>query len=284
MLRKPYQPKQDLGRSLQNEPMGGTYPDMYKVYQKFSDTHGISTDNFILTNGCENALRICLEVLRPKCLGIETPSWELPYVFATGMRIKTKPFKVHYDETNRRFYYGKMPRGIDVLYYTQGLNNFASMVDGDIDDNDPFYNPPDYVAIINDLTYYTPADFGAEVREPEQISIGSFSKYVDPSLRLGYIIFHKSLKEEFNLLREQYLNSAAVDFILNTTPADMYNIFRLNSIPEEWPPELSNKIVSNAGVYTTFRADNVPYPHKKFIVDGITFCRVGRITKGEKNG
>ena len=177
-----------------------------------------------------------------------------------------------------------MPRGIDVLYYTQGLNNFASMLDGDIDDNDPFYNPPDYVAIINDLTYYTPADFGAEVREPEQISIGSFSKYVDPSLRLGYIIFHKSLKEEFNLLREQYLNSAAVDFILNTTPADMYNIFRLNSIPEEWPPELSNKIVSNAGVYTTFRADDVPYPHKKFIVDGITFCRVGRITKGEKNG
>ena len=281
MFRKPYQPKKDLARSIQNEPIGKYYPDMYEVYQKFSDTHSISTDNFILTNGCENALRICLEVLRPKCLGIETPSWELPYVFATGMHIKTKPFKIHYSKKEKRFHYGKVPKGIDVLYYTQGINNFASMLDADVDENDPFYNPPDYVATINDLTYYMPTDFGAEVREPEQISIGSFSKYVDPSLRLGYIIFHESLKEEFNLLREQYLNSAAIDFILNTSPSDMYNIFRLNSIPEEWPPELADKIVSNTGVYTTFRADDVPYPHKKFTVDGITFCRVGRITNGK---
>ena len=281
MLRKPYQPKKDLARSIQNEPIGKYYPDMYEVYQKFSDTHGISTDNFILTNGCENALRICLEVLRPNCLGIETPSWELPYVFAAGMRIKTKHFKIHYNERKKQFYYGKIPKGIDVLYYSDGTNNFASMLDVDTYNNDPFYNPPDYVAIINDLTYYVPSGFGAGVREPEQISIGSFSKYVDPSLRLGYIIFHDSLKEEFNLLREQYLNSAAIDFILNTNPSDIYNIFRLNSTPEEWPPELKDKIVSNTGVYTTFRADDVPYPHKKFIVDNITFCRVGRITSGK---
>ena len=53
--------------------------------KNFAQTYNLSRDSFILTNGCENAVRIIFEALRPKYAYIENPSWGLVEVLANGL-------------------------------------------------------------------------------------------------------------------------------------------------------------------------------------------------------
>ena len=73
--------------STKNEPKGTHYPNMFLTYQKFSNIFNLPTSRFILTNGCENALRIALLLLKPTSLSIENPTWGLVSIIAKSLNI-----------------------------------------------------------------------------------------------------------------------------------------------------------------------------------------------------
>ena len=78
-----------VSRASLNDEEARSYPDMYEAYRDFAKTYNLSMNNFILTNGCENAVRIIFEAIRPKYVYTENPSWGLVEVLANGLNVST---------------------------------------------------------------------------------------------------------------------------------------------------------------------------------------------------
>lgn len=263
--------------STKNEPWFvsneyGWYPDMAKMYDDFSKVFNIEKKNFILTNGCENAMRLALEFYNFKfgnqILYTENPGWRMADVLGAALGYEVHHYDYLYDGYSREFYPEQSfdPQS-DLVYTTDTYNNLFKH--GNLN-MDAFY--------ILDETY-TMHQLMSGYEKPDQdiIVIGSFSKAYGPGYRLGYILFHEDHNDIFQLLREQYL-SPAVGKLLKQFRRDDFAIDPLGSgiysteISDEYdgPP-----IVTTHPVYTTFQADAVPMPHKKFEISGIPFCRVG---------
>ena len=94
----PYRMKiEDRGEnffSTKNEPWFvnneyGWYPDMNKMYDDFSKIFNIGKKNFILTNGCENAMRIALEFYNfeygSQILYAENSGWQMADVLGVAL-------------------------------------------------------------------------------------------------------------------------------------------------------------------------------------------------------
>lgn len=263
--------------STKNEPWFvnneyGWYPDMAKMYDDFSKAFNIEKKNFILTNGCENAMRLALEFYNFKfgnqILYTENPGWKMADVLGAALGYEVHHYDYLYDGYSREFYPEQSfdPQS-DLVYTTDTYNNLFKH--GNLN-MDAFY--------ILDETY-TMHQLMSGYEKPDQdiIVIGSFSKAYGPGYRLGYILFHEDHNDIFQLLREQYLSPAAGkllkqfhrdDFAIDPLGSGIYS----TEISDEYdgPP-----IVTTHPVYTTFQADAVPMPHKKFEISGIPFCRVG---------
>lgn len=263
--------------STKNEPWFvsneyGWYPDMAKMYDDFSKVFNIEKKNFILTNGCENAMRLALEFYNfefgNQILYTENPGWKMADVLGAALGYEVHHYDYLYDGYSREFYPEQSfdPQS-DLVYTTDTYNNLFKH--GNLN-MDAFY--------ILDETY-TMHQLMSGYEKPDQdiIVIGSFSKAYGPGYRLGYILFHEDHNDIFQLLREQYLSPAAGkllkqfrrdDFAIDPLGSGIYS----TEISDEYdgPP-----IVTTHPVYTTFQADAVPMPHKKFEISGIPFCRVG---------
>ena len=190
--------------STLNEPKFGfqslvdftKYPDMLACYEKLVPIFG---ENFIICNGCENALRITLQVLTRlgiKSLSYATPTWGMLDVFCEMFMLEkvVKPFI--YDEQKDII---EEPNLSGECYYgCNGINNFFTYKEG--------VRNCKY-SIID--TTYTDIKFNSD-----DIYIGSLGKKYGCGIRLGYIKFPLHLKELFQLYREQYINSGAEKLIL----------------------------------------------------------------------
>lgn len=257
--RKEYTKERFRSRSTKNEPSSGfrskeidtrRYPDMYRVYEAFAERFKIPTHNFILTNGGENAARWAFLFFKDRKIHLESPTWMLSQIICEG-------FGIRYDFFDYKFsggkFYTEQPDG--VVYTTDTFNNLFRheniIVESGIIDE---------TYTLNKLM-----DPGRELIE-NQIIIGSFSKFAGCGLRLGYILFNEKHADFFNLLREQYINGIACDFILRELP-----FFEPKLVSQQY----RYPIVSKHNVYTTYQTEYLDEPHHKFSVDGISFCRIG---------
>ena len=204
MRRDDYKLKNKNEISNQNEPCGKKYidseykkyPDMYSVYNKFAELY--NRNDFILTNGCENALRIAILALRPDLVKIEYPTWGLVEVICSSLDIKTK-----------RYYFNDnfIPEETSgCVYMTDEYNNFFKHSNLDIDKHSIY---------IIDETYTHNYLLNKKTIKDNIIVIGSFSKVAGAGLRLGYVLFSNNLRGKLNMLREQYVSSLAADYILS---------------------------------------------------------------------
>lgn len=266
MTRDSYRPDdKTIVYSMKNEPSvktmafqcRGTYPDMYETYHRFSKKFRIPMDNFILTNGCENAARWAFLFFRDKKIWLEHPGWGMTKVICEAFGIEHGSFEYHYDQNSNRFYTDSIPDG--VVYTTDRYNNLFM-----------HENVPLKRGVLDETyTLNTLLNAGRSL-EKNKIVIGSFSKFAGCDLRLGYVLFHKAHNSFFQMMREQYINKAAVDFICNHL--------------DGWSrPELieqtKGRTVTYHPVYATFRKNAINVPYKGFEVDGVNFCRVGRVVK-----
>lgn len=243
--------------SLKNEPLPKRYPDMYEVYKAFEETYG--RNNFILTNGCENALRIVLLAIKAKKLLLEYPTWQLAELICDSLDIKN--YRIHYHYSDREFVadleqlkdYGF----VDGLYTTDSYNNLFKHPNFSFASKDKWN--------IVDESYTADTLINNKDLEDNKIVIGSFSKFVDPGIRLGYIIFPEKLRSRFNALREEYICREAAEFVLSKEKIRYKDI----------DIKLKNQVCSHFTYITSDVKPDTMLPMKRFEVDGRSFYRIG---------
>ena len=280
--RLPYAPEPVFKAvSTKNEPWYGNraykdYPDMHMAYKAFSRRFELPLGSFILTNGCENAARIAVLALKDKLgdtsLMLEDPGWGLMDVICESFCVPYAHYSYKYSKFGKHFT-ATLPEKTRVSYMTRQFNGFF--------EHNPVQGHYEYAIV--DETYSLDSLYGENRRIREnQIVIGSFSKFCGPGLRLGYVIFPAEFAEKINLLREQYINQGAVDFICDghmpftiEGVMELTKTWNLPSLGQELP------IISAHPTYITIETDWLPCPHKKFNHDGHTFCRVGRLPSPE---
>lgn len=261
MKRDDYQPAEQnpFGISTKNEPWterhieidARPYPDMHRAYRDFSKAYKIPLNNFILTNGCESALRIALLALRSHKLTIEQPTW-------ARVQVECEALDIQYDFINYQYKDGIFfpeKSALGDLYATDTYNNLFR-----------HENIIGHGRTILDETY-TSKTLLADQKELNEntIIIGSFSKTGGAGLRLGYCIFSDEWADRFNMLREQYISPAACEWLATS----LIPTLTVKDI------EIPYRIITQHPVYTTVEAKTLPIPHKHFQVSGVDFCRFG---------
>lgn len=234
------------------------YPNMYKVYELFSNIFGISTDNFILTSGVEESLRIAFTVANIIKGGHDSnahlesyPSWGISKVVAKQVfydedKIHNLEYKL--EENGHIGYALDRVNDDDIIYTTFEFNNFIrhstlslSYTGNNIGIYDETYT---LLHLFHNAINSCPAllnnDKLADVdlidyKNTDHIIIGSFSKIYGAEYRLGYILFNNEYKELFNLYRAQYINGLAIK-LLNIIRNDLNtlnSILDFHNFPEE---------------------------------------------------
>lgn len=230
------------------------YPNMYKAYNGFRSRFNIDESNFILTNGCENALPRALQLFKDEVLYIENPTWGMVEVACEAWGVKYAELPFHYKDGTF------LPESADGLtvYTTDTYNNLFK-----------HKNVKGYSKAIIDETYTMRKLMSGDPIPENEIYIGSFSKFAGCGIRLGYILFNEKHADFFHLLREQYLNPVATDFVCR----HLDNF----SLPE-W--DIPKACVSAHSTYETYEKENagdlLEKPHKEFTVDEKEFIRIGR--------
>lgn len=247
--RNDYESTKFTNSSSKNEPlplpfdcvadhlMMSRYPDMKTIYDLFSKYFHINQDNFILTNDCDESLRICLSIikrLQPTASHFigETPGWKMADIIANQFfdkdNITDNQYKVKKDMVDGQLvnivYQDKVismdgikklcptndPKDT-VLYTTDHFNNYFKH-----ERNSISYTISDpKVWMITDETYTLRSLIDTVFKEREgyedhitrnnKFYIGTLSKVLGCGIRLGYIVFHSDYKDIFNLFRPQYL-------------------------------------------------------------------------------
>lgn len=267
MQRKAYAPliPSPIKVSIKNEPLNNdnlftSYPDMYSAYKAFSSAFNISERQFILTNGCENAARWALLFCKEHYghITIESPTWSMAEILCEAFHIPYDKFVYHY--TNNKF----KPQftTIDSGYITDTFNNLFK-----------HYNPHINKGIIDETYTLNYLMHNKTQYIPENIIIiGSFSKVIGCGYRLGYILFNAKHYDYFNMIREQYINTAAAQYLIE----HQYNLKDIINVAlTPCGIKTTLPVVSRHANYITVQATTVPIPHKIFKVDGISFCRIG---------
>ena len=234
------------------------YPNMYKVYELFSNIFGISTDNFILTSGVEESLRIAFTVANIIKGGHDNdvylesdPSWGLSKIVAKQVfhdenKIHNLEYKL---EENGHIGYALDRINDEIIYTTFEFNNFIrhdSLYYNNIGIYDEtytllhlFHNTINSCPALLNNDKLSDVDL-VNYKNKDHIIIGSFSKIYGAGFRLGYILFNDKYKDLFNLYRSQYINGLAVK-LLYTIKKDLEE---LNSILDfhNFPKEKMNNL------------------------------------------
>lgn len=274
---KPWSIKDEpVNQEALNDEIVRAYPDMYEAYQNFAKTYNLSMNEFILTNGCENAVRIILEALRPQYLYTENPSWGLVEVLANGLlypRPEETPdeqriFMVNYEFKDGRFILGnftpKLPTKNSVFYITDKYNN--------VFEHEELTARNEYAKYtIIDETYSAKLLRNNKRNIPENVFvIGSYSKFCGAGIRLGYILYNPKWNYLLQLLREECISKLAAK----------YTKVRM---PEIVLPEYEGKYVCRSNNYVIVRADEYTGDKRRinraFEVSGIKFYKLGLLLK-----
>lgn len=220
------------------------YPDMAEVYDKFAKLFGLHKGTFILTSGCEESLRIALEIIKHneenqkiRYKFIENPTWGLAEVifnqvfyndpdilkinyeenfidknysvsdFILALN-KEKIMDIH-DKDNPTFYKNHYK---DIIYHTETFSNITYHESNLM--SDLRFNQYEFY-IIEDQEYTLSSLFGSNGNFTfgHNFYIGGFSKVFGPGYRLGYLIFGNEFKDLANLYRPQYISKDAIDLI-----------------------------------------------------------------------
>lgn len=304
----------DNGISMCNEPVNTMdekiedfimrdiiqYPDMKSAYDNFSDTFNISKKNFILTNGCEEALRLSSQLILRRSIDIcpidvvmyENPTWELaPIILNNSIKliyaytmedipnIYSLDFK--YNENTRLFYYNDNLENIkddlfinsEILFYiTDKQNNLFGHNDFDILKYSFIQNSK----YIIDETYTRNKLFNLNDREfdKNKIYIGSFSKNIGCGIRLGYVLFNDYWYDAFNQYRSNYISALASKYASST---------KLKNIIKPYSNYSINNIIFGCDNFETMKLKDVSEKdkyriNKIFKIDGIEFARLGKIS------
>ena len=229
------------------------YPNMYKVYELFSNIFGISTDNFILTSGVEESLRIAFTVANIIKGGHDNdvylesnPSWGLSKVVAKQVfhdenKIHNLEYKL---EENGHIGYALDRINDEIIYTTFEFNNFIrhdSLYYNNIGIYDETYTLLNlFHNAINSCPALLNNDKLANVdlidyKNTDHIIIGSFSKIYGAGFRLGYILFNDKYKDLFNLYRSQYINGLAIKLLytIRNDLDELNSILDFNNFPKE---------------------------------------------------
>lgn len=257
--------------SVKNEPWFvngdiGWYPDMDKAYESFSKEFDISRYNFILTNGCENALRIALIYIMlnskgDKSFAMEDPGWQLAEVIAQSFGYNINKYAYKFDESSNMFIPDDNHVYSTAFYLTDRYNNL-------FEHKSPI---PRGDFIIQDETYSFSSLIHGITPESNKLIIGSFSKFGGPGLRLGYIIFNEKINKAIQMLREQYICTAACNYI------NQHNIKKHLVDILSKKEKKKGKIVSIHPVYMTIKDQQIDLPHKHFKIGDNDFYRIGRV-------
>lgn len=259
--RNSYKKKDVENISKKNEPNksvfftvdNAKYPNMYSAYDIFSKYFKIPKQNFILTNGCENACRIALLARNIKDITIENPTWDLFRIIAAGLNVK---YYLHdYEYVNGIFQPTAINDKHEWLYTTDTYNNLFKHKN---------FSEDTYVNVIIDETYTLKYLKNYTTIPKNKIIVGSFSKAVGCGLRLGYILFNSIYNERFQLLREQYISSTAVEFLRNISEYDL-------NMEKDIDSPLC---ISSHKVYSTF-SEKIGNNGKQFHVGKDIFFRYG---------
>lgn len=256
------------------------YPDMKRAYEIFSDLVELPTNQFILCNGGENAVKNTLLAIKPKNMFFSYPTWGMLDVYCEALNIN--PIRsemivgengdVYEDEEH--FY---MLDGIDCFYSCCGINNYIS------------YNPITNLGNcwkIFDLTYYdwhSIKSWVCDLDSEKKIIVGSFDKMLGCGIRLGFAIFPRQFNDRFQLQREQFLNYSACQILeyLKINPEVLLRSSLQDRANKYWdtclPAQIyKDDIVTKTNNYITFRGDlNLNVPSTKFQIDDYKFTRIG---------
>lgn len=202
-----------------------SYPNMKSIYDNFSNYFNINKDNFILTNGCEEALRIAIAVLKRKYKNInqyisEYPTWGMSFIVANQFfdvsNIRKLEYKIDKNKLSFDYYGINLAVKDSIVYSTDIYNNLFSHDDIS---TIKFNSINSYFIIDETYTLNKLIDRERNIeREFKTITIGSFSKSIGCGIRLGYIIFPRELNYLFQLYRPQYLgNGSFINNMINTS-------------------------------------------------------------------
>ena len=208
----------DYGLSGHNEPPQDrfievnvrNYPDMYQVYQRFSNIFGVKMNQFILGNGAENIIKNVLLAIKPKSLSWNYPTWNMLEVYCEALNIK--PDNREFKLSDLSIISGFTEKDkVDCYYTNLGKTSLFE-----------YFNFPNPQAntYICDCTY-TPLNIVHNIlpeilQNNRNILVGSLGKLYGAGLRLGFAIFNEDWNDRMQIQREQYLNQAACEFILNS--------------------------------------------------------------------
>lgn len=235
------------------------YPDMAEAYDNFSNLFGVSKDNFILTNGCENAMRLALMFFHGSTLYTEQPGWQMADILGEACNYNVEHYEYQYN--GHAFFADtrNVPAGA-LLYTTDTYNNLFR-----------HENVQWSYDLIVDETYTMNALLKGRVPRGQKIVIGSFSKFCGPGYRLGYILFDKRHNDRMQLLREQYISLAACHLLQDT---ELKSKITLRT---QLKPEISGQhAITIHPTYMTFEKFlDLSLPHKEFVVSRVNFYRVG---------
>lgn len=205
------------------------YINMKEVYDTFSSTIANNGKNFIVTTGCEAALRITLQVLKRineyYAIYSEYPTWGMvpvifDQIFYDDNELKKIEFR--YNSSNNSFYYEGLEyldiKSKDIIYTTYRYNNLFEHQNHIFD----AYNIIDFTYTDPKVAYkeYMNICLDNPSIKNKIIGIGSFSKVYGCGYRLGYIFYPENdntFRELFNLYREEYISSHAAFLLRNIT-------------------------------------------------------------------
>lgn len=267
------------------------YPDMKKAYDNFSEIYKIPKTNFILTNGCEEALRIACNILYVTSPSSDTffyyenPSWGMVPVI--GSQVFAYRFPVNY-------IYHERPNGgffkLDVIKY-QTSDSVIYVTDrfSNLFEHRNMFNRDERNRLIVDETYtgnmlYRFKDYnvGTEVNNiltEDSVYIGSYSKFFGCGIRLGYILFNKKYNDLMQLYRPQYISPMACTFA-------GIHLYDMNELVNDISKDVDGRYITVHPNYCTIKAKDYDGPeeriNKKFIVSNIEFYRLGVPLKDEE--
>lgn len=275
LLRKFYTEKQ-TGLSTQNEPGNKyylfsnvqQYPDMYSAYLNFSKLFNLNLTNFILANGCENALKNTLLALKIKNLNFNYPTWQMIEVLCTALDISFNKFEFFYKNNRILDNTSLYQINTQAIYTNLGCTNYFKY-EYDINLLNNSYSNYNII----DLTYKSIKECKTLIpillKNPKNIIVGSFDKCIGCGLRLGYAIYNEKYNNDFQLQREQYINALACKYLINNKFKDINNMYK-------YLLQNNSKIfqITNNFLNINYLIDT-NLPNKKFTIQKHTFTRFG---------
>lgn len=270
---------QDLILSTKNEPSASIqlkveirkYPDMHKAYEGFSRCFGIPASQFILGNGCENVMKSVLLALKPKSLHWSKPAWGFIDVYAA--QIDCQPYVHAYKgDLASGFKDEDFEEDTDIYYAAVHANNF---IPTDVN----WKNVQKSRFSILDLTYLQPdqlKDILASKLSSNIIYVGSFDKLLGCGTRAGFAVFPEQLSQKIQLQRENYVNALAADVFQNLESCCC--VARKLSPFQKWHLgnlHLSCKSFATGNYITVQSGQDISFPCKKTVINGITYSRYG---------